>query len=94
MTALKYNTINVTLSHPKQQKAISFVADGCKYFFNTRHILIELSGVERALYDYLCERMESRNNNITVDTVNTRQTDPLPPEQCDPLRTLFQKSIN
>jgi hypothetical protein len=26
--------------------------------------------------------------------VNTRQTDPLPPEQCDPLRTLFQKSIN
>ena len=28
------------------------------------------------------------------EIVNTRQTDPLPPEQCDPLRTLFQKSIN
>ncbi len=26
-------------------------------------------------------------------TVNTRQTDPLPPEQCDPLRTPFQKLV-
>ena len=25
--------------------------------------------------------------------VNTRQTDPLPPEQCDPLRTPFQKMV-
>jgi hypothetical protein len=33
-------------------------------------------------------------NGILGYTVNTRQTDPLPPEQCDPLRTLFQKSIN
>lgn len=32
-------------------------------------------------------------SSLRILTVNTRQTAPLPTEQCDPLRTPFQKSL-
>lgn len=68
MTDLKYITVTANLASPRGKKSIPFVKDGYTLFFNAQHLLIELTANERALYDYLCEQMISRDNSLTVDT--------------------------
>jgi hypothetical protein len=40
---------------------ITFVNEGCMYFFNAQHKLIQLKPIERAYFDFLCEKMNVRN---------------------------------
>jgi len=49
--------------------------------------------IEKLNYEFITrfEAFLSSKDHNSVNTVNTRQTDPLPPEQCDPLRTPSQK---
>lgn len=47
------------------EKEVVVVKEGCKYFFNAQHYLIQLERGERAFYDYLCEQMDSYNR-VTI----------------------------
>jgi hypothetical protein len=40
---------------------MQFVNEGCTYFFNAQHKFIQLSSVERAYFDFMCEKMNTRN---------------------------------
>jgi hypothetical protein len=40
---------------------ITFVNEGCTYFFNAQHKLIKLQPIERAYFDFICEKMNVRN---------------------------------
>lgn len=51
------------------EKKVEFVKEGCKYFFNVQHQLLQLERGERAFYDFLCERMDTKNRvmiNMTL----------------------------
>lgn len=60
-------TVTVTTKKGKENKTIIFVKQGCKLFFNAQHLLLNLHAGERALYDYLLEKMVNKNNTITID---------------------------
>ena len=45
---------------------IAFVNEGCIYFFNAQHKLIQLQPIERAYFDFMCEKMNVRNK-ITLN---------------------------
>jgi len=68
MTALTYIQISVNIGSPKRTKKLSFVSSGVTLFFNTQHLFIQLNPKERALFDYLCERMNKVDNSLRIDT--------------------------
>lgn len=39
---------------------------GCVYFFNAQHKYLKLKPIQRAYFDYICEHMVERNNNIKL----------------------------
>lgn len=45
---------------------VRFKNTGCKYFFNAQHLFINLSSKDRSFFDYLCEKMDSKNR-VVVD---------------------------
>ena len=49
------------LNRTKVVKRVTFVKEGCKFFFNAQHLLLFLSRGERAFYDFLCEEMDEKN---------------------------------
>lgn len=40
---------------------VKYVEKGCTYYFNAQHKLFQLTNVERAYYDFLCEKMDAKN---------------------------------
>lgn len=40
---------------------VSVVTEGCIYFFNAKHLFLKLTTIERAYFDYICERMTNEN---------------------------------
>lgn len=69
MSGNKYSKVKATIQENGKVKTVEegFVSSGCKHFFNAQHLLIQLNEKERAFYDYLCESMNDKSNNITVD---------------------------
>lgn len=65
--ALSKKTLNIPFSSSGSNGSlelvhnIKVVSNGCKYFFNAQHKFLQLSTVERAYFDFLCEKMNSRN---------------------------------
>lgn len=49
------------------KKSVSFITNGCKYYFNAQHHFLKLQRGERAFFDFLCEKMDS-GNRVTVDS--------------------------
>ena len=47
------------------------VSDGCTYFFNAQHKFLQLSTAERAYFDFLCEKMNSRNK-VSFNSTNRK----------------------
>jgi hypothetical protein len=70
MGTVKRLQIKVAVKTPKgnETKCIDFVKDGCTTFFNAQHLLLQLHAGERALYDFLLEKMIKKDNTITIDT--------------------------
>jgi len=57
---LDANMFNIELGILVEHK-IAFVNEGCINFFNAQHKLIQLKQVERAYFDFMCEKMNVRN---------------------------------
>lgn len=51
---------------------VAFVNDGCTYFFNAQHKFIQLKTLERVYFDFICEKMNSRNK-IELNPVFRKQ---------------------
>lgn len=43
------------------KREISFVNEGCVYFFNAQHIFLKLTTIERCYFDFLAEQMDYEN---------------------------------
>jgi hypothetical protein len=65
---LTYTTIsiNIAAEGKENKQHLKFVKDGCRFFFNSQHILWQLTRAERSFFDYICERMDVRNG-VVVD---------------------------
>lgn len=68
MTSLKYIDVTINIGSPKRTQKLQFVNSGITLFFNAQHILVQLHPNERAFFDYLCERMNTTNNSIRIDS--------------------------
>jgi hypothetical protein len=78
---LKRSAVIVHITNAEQkteQRTIQFVSEGCKFFFNQQHHLLQLERGERALYDFLTEYMD-KDNIFNLD---------------DDLRSEFKNSID
>lgn len=63
----------VDANQSSTKKRIPFATACCKCFFNMQHLLVQLGTGERALFDYLCEKMDEDKNTVPVSRgrVNT-----------------------
>lgn len=66
---------------------VSYVNEGCTYFFNAQHLYLQLSPVERCYFDFLCERMDPFNRIGIIPTLRNefvshfkKLTDQKPPD--------------
>jgi len=60
----KYSTFTIFLNSPTGDEiatTIHLVKSYNKLFHNAQHLLLHLNNKERCFYDYLCEKMESKN---------------------------------
>ena len=62
--SVNYNYLPAGETSRKSGK-INFVTSGVLYYFNSQHLMYELSKDARAFYDFLCERMDDENN-VTI----------------------------
>ena len=65
----KYSTFTIFLNSPTGDEiatTIHLVKSYNKLFHNAQHLLLNLNNKERCFYDYLCEKMESKNR-VYVD---------------------------
>lgn len=51
----------------EKQVDMRVVTNSCKRYFNSIHQLSRISKSERLFYDYLCETMDSKTNQIYID---------------------------
>lgn len=49
------------------KKSFPLVSNGYTLYFNAQHHLVKLNNKERALFDFLCERVAIQNNDIYID---------------------------
>ena len=64
-----YSSVRVKVYAEKGRvidRYVRFKNTGCKYFFNAQHLFINLSSKDRSFFDYLCEKMDSKNR-VVVD---------------------------
>jgi len=47
---------------------VKYVNEGCTHFFNTQHLYLQLSPLERCYFEFLCERMDPFNRIDIVPT--------------------------
>ena len=50
-----------------QQHYLHYKNVGCKYYFCSQHIMYGLNNKERSFFDFLCEKMQERDNSILID---------------------------
>lgn len=60
----RYSTLTIFLNSSSGEEiatTIHFVKSYNKLFHNAQHLLLDLNNKERCFYDYLCEKMDSKN---------------------------------
>jgi hypothetical protein len=65
VTEVKVSVVNETTGKLETKK-VSFVKSGWKTYFNAQHLFVQLERGERALFDFLCEHMDSQNR-VAID---------------------------
>ena len=66
-TKIEVEFTATTQPQTKQKRTFTLVSEGCKYYFNAQHLLMNIGAEARVFLDYLCEKMDGTKNTILIN---------------------------